>query len=321
MVIFGTAFEQEIFQINSTTMKSITLFMLLTFSVFLNAQESRLTIFSEDGDPFYVVLNSIRQNEEPVVNIAVDYLVNEYYDAKIIFANDSIPDIEKKHLMVVDADNNHGEVVYKIKSTKRGKKLRFFSFTPFQDILPPASNVSIIRYNSKPLGPIQTVTQTTTTTTTSSGNGDQISIGVGVNTGNTNIGVGINVNSGVSSTTTTQTTTTTIGAPTDTIIVEETGCFAMSDADFSQALTSIKDKSFSDSKLTLAKQITKGKCLTSAQIAQITRLFDFEDTKLEYAKFAYSFCFNPENYWKINDAFGFESSIDELNEYIESLGY
>ncbi|WP_323788268.1 DUF4476 domain-containing protein [Psychroserpens sp.] len=299
-------------------MKKITILAVLLVSLFASAQESRLTIFSEDGDPFYVILNGIRQNEEPVVNIAVDYLVHEYYDTQIIFADKTIPELEKRHLMVVDVDNRRGEVVYKIKNTKRGRKLRYYSFTPFQNILPPPSNVSVIRYNTVALPPIQTVTQTTTTT--SSGNGDQINIGVGVNAGGTNVGVGINVNSG-SSTTTTQTTTTTIGGPTDVVIVEDSGCFEMSRPDFNQALESIKSKTFSDSKLTLAKQITKGNCLNSGQIAHITSLFDFEDTRLEYAKFAYSYCFNPENYWKVNNAFEFEMTIDELNEYIESLGH
>lgn len=302
-------------------MKKIILLASLLFAFFLNAQESRLTIFSEDGDTFYVVLNSIRQNEEPVANIAVDYLVNEFYDTKIIFANDSIPTIEKKHLMVVDPDNQRGEFVYKIKTTKRGKKLRFFSFTPFQAIAPPPNNVSVIHYNAVPLGPIQTTTQTTTTTT-SSGNGDNVNIGVGVNVDGTNVGVGINVNTGNSTTTTTQTTTkTTVGVPTETVIIEDTGCYAMTDSDFAQALTSIKNKTFSDSRLTLAKQVTKGNCLTAGQIKQITSLFDFEDTRLEYAKFAYTFCFNPENYWKVNNAFEFEMTIDDLNEYIESLGH
>lgn len=300
-------------------MKKITFLTLVLMSLFSSAQESRLTIFSEDGDSFYVILNGIRQNEEPVVNIAVDYLVNEYYDAKIIFADESIPVIEKKHLLVVDVDNRRGEVVYKIKTTKRGKKLRYFSFTPFQAILPPPSNVTIIHYNATPLPPIQSITQTTTTTT-SSGNGDQINIGVGVNANGTNVGVGINVNSGTS-TTTTQTTTTTVGGPSDVVIVEETGCYAMSRPDFNQALATIKSKTFSDSRLTLAKQITKSNCLTSGQIAQIVSLFDFEDNRLEYAKFAYSYCFNPESFWKVNNTFEFESTIEELDEHIASLGH
>ncbi|WCO02329.1 DUF4476 domain-containing protein [Psychroserpens ponticola] len=299
-------------------MKKITFLTLVLVSLFSTAQESRLTIFSEDGNPFYVILNGIRQNEEPVVNIAVDYLVHEYYDTKIIFADESIPVLEKRHLMVVDADNKHGEFVYKIKTTKRGKKLRFYSFTPFQNIQAPPSNVSVIRYNTVALPPIQTITQMTTTT--SSGNGEQINIGVGVNTSDTNVGIGINVNTG-SSSTTTQTTTTTIGAPDEIVIIEDTDCYEMSRSDFNQALESIRSKTFSDSKLTLAKQVTKGNCLTSGQIAQVTSLFDFEATKIEYAKFAYSYCFNPENFWKVNNSFEFESTIEELNEYIESFGH
>lgn len=72
--------------------------MLLFVSTLSVSQESRLTIFSEDGEAFYLFLNSIRQNEEPVVNIAVDYLTNDYYDAKIVFANESINQIEKNIL-------------------------------------------------------------------------------------------------------------------------------------------------------------------------------------------------------------------------------
>ncbi len=301
-------------------MKQITLLALLLMSTFASAQESRLTIFSENGDPFYVILNGIRQNEEPVTNIAVDYLVNEYYDTKIIFADESIPTVEKKHLLVVDVDGKRGEVTYKIKETKRGKKLRYYSFTPFQAIVAPPSNVVVMHYNPNPLGPIQTVSQTTTTTTTS-GPGEQINVGVGINAGGTNVGVGINVNTGNTSTTTTTTTTQTVGMTGGGVVVEDTGCYAMSDADFHQAITTINNKSFEDSKLAVAKQVIKGNCVTAAQITRIMGTFDFEDTKLEFAKYAYTLCFNPENYWKVNNAFEFESTIDELNEYIESLGH
>jgi hypothetical protein len=43
---------------------------------------------------------------------------------------------------------------------------------------------------------------------------------------------------------------------------------------------------------------------------------DFEDTKLQYAKFAYNKTYDIGNYYKLNDAFDFSSSIDELNAYI-----
>ena len=45
-------------------------------------------------------------------------------------------------------------------------------------------------------------------------------------------------------------------------------------------------------------------------------LFSFEDSKLQYAKYAYTYTFDLGNYYKVNDAFTFEMSIEELNEYI-----
>lgn len=295
-------------------MKKTTLLITLFVTFLSFSQESRLTIFSDNGEPFYVILNGLRQNEQPVTNIAIDQLPHEYYDTKIIFANQNIPILEKKHLIMTDVDGKHGEFVYKIKQTKRGRKLRFYSFTEHAEILPPPSNVTIIQYNTIPLPTIQT---TTTTTTTTGGSGDQINVGINAN--GTNVGIGVNINTGTSTTTTTTTTSTTTGNPyTQVEIVEEVDCYTMSSADFSQALSSIKGKTFSDSKLTLAKQITKSNCLTAAQISKITNLFDYENNKLEYAKFAYPFCYNPENYWKVNEAFEFESSIEELNEFIEN---
>jgi len=45
--------------------------------------------------------------------------------------------------------------------------------------------------------------------------------------------------------------------------------------------------------------------------------FSFEDTKLEFAKYAYERTYDIGNYYKLNDAFSFESSIEELNEYTQ----
>ncbi|MFD2551826.1 DUF4476 domain-containing protein [Bizionia sediminis] len=297
--------------------KITLLFMLLASTLSSFAQTSRLTIFSEDAEPFYLFLNSIRQNESAVVNIAVDYLPNDYYDVKVVFANQNLPQIQKKYLATVDVDGAHGEFVYKIKNGRKGRKLRFFSFTPFQAVLPPPNNVAVIPFNAVPLPPIHVTTQTTTTTTTNGGGG----INIGVQTHANTIGMGVQVNTGNTNTTTTQTTTTTISTLPNSTVTATPDCYAMSVTDFNGALKAIENKSFSDSKLALAKQITRGSCLTAAQIAAITKLFDFESTKLEYAKFAYAYCYNPENYWKINEAFDFDSSTETLNQYIESLGY
>ena len=95
------------------------------------------------------------------------------------------------------------------------------------------------------------------------------------------------------------------------------GCpWPMNEPDFAEAQRSVSSKNFEDSKMTIAKQITGANCLTADQVKRMMRTFTFEDSKLEYAKFAYRKTFDIGNYYKLNDAFEFESSIEELNEHI-----
>ena len=92
----------------------------------------------------------------------------------------------------------------------------------------------------------------------------------------------------------------------------------MSDADFASAKKSIESKSFEDSKMTLAKQVFNTNCMTSAQVKEIMLLFTFEASRLDFAKYAYGKTYDQGNYYKVNDAFQFESSIDDLNKYINT---
>ena len=93
---------------------------------------------------------------------------------------------------------------------------------------------------------------------------------------------------------------------------------SMAATSFMKAKDSISASSFEDSKMTVAKQVTKANCMTAEQIMEVMGLFSFEDNKLEYAKFAYDFCYNQGDYYEVNTAFTFESSIEELNKYLES---
>ena len=89
-----------------------------------------------------------------------------------------------------------------------------------------------------------------------------------------------------------------------------------SDADFIDAKRTIEKASFEQTKLTLAKQIVASELMTAKQLAEIAKLFDFENTKLEFLKFAYPYCYDQNKYYMVNNVFSFSSSIDELNEYI-----
>lgn len=94
--------------------------------------------------------------------------------------------------------------------------------------------------------------------------------------------------------------------------------FPMGSADFEDALSSINNKTFDDDKVTVAKQIARSKCLTSEQIRDIMKAIDYEDSRLDFAKYAYDFAYDPDNYYKVNDGFEFEMTIEELDEYLQN---
>lgn len=293
-----------------------------------------LTIFSEDGDKFYLILNGERQNNAPQTNLRVEDLTQPYYNAKVIFEDKALGELSKNMLMISDYNNVMSDVTYKIKKDKNNGKLslKYFSSVPMQPGFVPPSNVYVVHYgNPGPVVPVVTapaatsVTQTTTTTTTT-GTGNTAAVNVNVG----GIGMGVTITdpmmSGTMQTTHTQTTTTTTSggavvtdnrAPAPAHARGCRGTVAMSAADFSSALATIKKQGFDETRLSTAKQIAGGNCLSAAQVSDICKEFGFEETKLSFAKFAYERCTEPNNYFKVNNVFGFSSSVDDLNEYIQ----
>jgi len=187
------------------------------------------------------------------------------------------------------------------------------------------------------------VTQTTTTTTTVRGNPQPVTTtpgaSVNMSVNDPDLGVNFNMNVGVPAGTTVvsggtvqQTTTTTTygsGAPVQAHASHYVmpgyngpiGCpWPMDQNAYRSAVGSISKQSFEENKLQVAKQVFTSNCLTSAQVGEIMRLFSFEDSRLDFAKFAYGHTYDLGNYFMVNDAFTFSSSVDELNEYIRTTG-
>lgn len=90
----------------------------------------------------------------------------------------------------------------------------------------------------------------------------------------------------------------------------------MNPNDFDAAIAMLSNEKFDDTRLTLAKQIVASNPMTVSQIAQICRQFSFESNKLELAKFAYPFCVEKHKYYMLNEVFTYDSSKQELNEYL-----
>ncbi len=59
-------------------------------------------------------------------------------------------------------------------------------------------------------------------------------------------------------------------------------------------------------------------CFTSQQIASIVSLFSFAGTQVEVAKFAFDFCVDRDNYFRVINVLGFDSSKREVRDYIST---
>ena len=309
--------------------------LLLTSFISVYAQQyGNLTVFSEDGDKFFLILNGEKQNEEAQANIRVEELNQPYYSARIIFEDKALAPITKNNLMIVDADAKFMDVTYKIKKDKNKKvKLNYYSMIPVQeDFMPPSG--MYVRQFGQPAPqtivqqPVQVQQgggrQTTTTTTTTTSNNNNIGASLNVPGMNVNISISDPDMNTHTTTTTHQTTTTHSGGHQQQQQQQQqpqyTGnCkgWPMAAADFSAAKKTINESSFDDTRLSTAKTIASSNCLTCDQITQICNLFSFEDNKLAFAKFAYKYTTDPKNYFKVNNVFSFSSSKEELNEFIQ----
>jgi len=319
--------------LKSLKMKQKLLFSILLVFAIGNSfaqQFGHLTIFSEDGDKFTLILNGEKINDTPQANLRVEELNQPYYNAKIQFEDGSKQPISKNNLMIADVDGIYKDVTYKIKRDKNNAskmKLNFFSMTDVDPGFLPPSNVKVVHYGQPMQATTSGTVTHTTTTTTSSGNG--VGVNAGVNIDGVGIGVNMTVHDPGMQVSHTQTTTTTTSSSHNGHGYgghgghdgHSHGCSEsrpMSPTNFNSALQTIKGQSFEETRLKTAKQIASANCLSAGQIADICNAFSFEDSKLDFAKAAYSNCTEPNNYFKINNVFSFSSSVDELTEFVTS---
>lgn len=318
--------------------------------------QNDLVVFNNDGEKFYLYVNGVKQNANYETNVRVTNINQPWVKVKIVFEdNKRIPDLTKNVQFVWEGEQKRGwEFVYQIVNKKGKYQIKPYSAaeisnqsTNGQTVVnystqepvsaQPAPNINSSAFNTQNGA---NVSQTVTTTTIVSGgtqnpntptNG---SVGISLNVSPTGANIQIhdgtpgNVNSNTGYTTsivsstivtntsnnlnTSESASTTVSPKSDPM----NNC-VVNDTEFEKIKRSINSKSFEDSKLTLAKQICNSKCLKSSQVRDIMKLFSYETTRLEFAKYAYQKVIDKDNYYLVNDAFQYESSIDELNESIE----
>jgi hypothetical protein len=316
------------------------------------AQQSTATFFSENGEKFWIVLNGQKQNAAAQTNVKLTALKEPYYKIKIIFEDETLAAMDE-NIRTTGLEDEPQDVTYEIKKNNKGKYvMRVSSFQAAKGSTEPAKDqVSVPAHpDSKPQQTTQggaqqtgggtTTTTTTTHQTTTNGNTNPNggNVGMSVNDGmggnvqfNMNVS-GMDMDAGGASTTTTTTThTTTSSSSTNTNNSQPANntaapapaasakcTYPMNSGTFGNAKKQVEGQSFEENKLQVAKQVLKANCISTAQIKEMLGQFSFEKTKVDYAKFAYDRCTDQGDYFNLNDAFSFSSSVTELNEYINS---
>lgn len=95
----------------------------------------------------------------------------------------------------------------------------------------------------------------------------------------------------------------------------------MSPTQFTEAVQTVQNRSFDNTKMEVVRQIVSNNCLTSMQIRYLMMTLTFESNRLELAKQAYAFTCDRYNYYMVNDAFSFDVSVRELGEFIKKQGH
>jgi len=300
-------------------------FILLFFGAIFNTAfaqvpYSSLSFFSEDGYPFTVIMNGLKKNSEPRTNVKIEGLTNPAYKIKIIFEDKTISPISKNVYTKLGK-----EITYRIKKDRKGNNvLRYYSEAPL-----PYDYV----YNEQDNQNDVYIENSTNAT----GTGVHIDMNVNETGGNVSIQTddgGVNLNSNISVNDESVNYNSTVNETETHYEVQQEhpdhyvmpgydgriGCpWPMNPNNFQRAKQTVAKANFDDDKKTIAKQIVSSNCLTVQQVKEIAELFDFEKDKLDFAKFAYKFTYDIENYFIINDVFDFSSSIQELNNYINSV--
>ena len=91
----------------------------------------------------------------------------------------------------------------------------------------------------------------------------------------------------------------------------------MNDRSFMQLKQTISRESFDDGKINIAKVAIANTYLTSNQVKDLLSLYNFENSKLDLAKYCYRFAIDPGNYYVVADALTYSTSKNDLMKYIQ----
>lgn len=293
-----------------------------------------LTVFSQNGDKFFLFLDGVKQNEEARSDIRVQQIPGLYYNAKIVFKNASLPPIVKNNLYISDGEDVLMDAAYRLRRDKTGKpKLNFYSMKTVQPNFIPApglfvynfGNPDVIAGSSKPEVPKKAVASNVKGSISNikiTNVDDKPKASVKPPTAKTvkkpivdKPSVEIKAAAPVKSIP----PKTIYNKEAESVKIEDNkkcNGWPMGKADLAAALKAVEAAGKDEDKLITAKELITSNCLLVSQVKEFCVLFKTEKTKLAFAKFAYKFTSDKKNYTELQKLFSQETNRKELEKFI-----
>jgi len=95
-------------------------------------------------------------------------------------------------------------------------------------------------------------------------------------------------------------------------VMDGAALYEVSSSDMTAIIKTLKNERFDSMREKLGKMIVSGSVLTSRQIADMARTFQFDSNRSEFLQFAYRNCSDPQNYVIAANTLEFSSSRNEL---------
>jgi hypothetical protein len=89
-------------------------------------QMNHLVVFTNEPEPFFVIVNGVRQNDVPQTNVKITQLEGDFYRLRVVFQNNTIPDVDQS----VSFLESGKEISMEIIRRKKRYRMRFAGERP-----------------------------------------------------------------------------------------------------------------------------------------------------------------------------------------------
>lgn len=272
-----------------------------------------ITVFSEQGENFFLYLNGVQQNTVAQSRIRVDGLPDLYYKVRLVYADPSIPALNKNNVAISDGDDQLMDAVYKVTRSDNATRLRFYAMNPViqKPLVLPGTSVyhwGTPGVQDKPV-PVQPEPKRNEPVTKQEP--------VAVNQAkplNKPVPEKVTpVKEGPPKETTVRSGS--VHEPADWVCANE---WPMWKADYAAARKNLASAKDDKERLSITEKLLSVNCFNTDQVIDMARLFNKEEARYNFVQSAFRHTIDYKNYYRVLTVFQSEAVKSRLSAYLQS---